>query len=118
MPIPSVSKLDTILNYANSPGHALRVSHSASEPPHGGVDGINHQDCKNAQNQSCALIPAALLCYGRALQRRRGNKNPIVIHIAAMLEALNDMPLRAVYMVVRQLYLLQQASRDETPQQE
>lgn len=45
-------------------------------------------------------------------------KNPIVIHIAAMLEALNDMPLRAVYMVVRQLYLLQQASRDETPQQE
>lgn len=45
-------------------------------------------------------------------------KNPIVIHIAAMLEALDDMPLRAVYMVVRQLYLLQQASRDETPQQE
>ena len=45
-------------------------------------------------------------------------KNPIVIHIAAMLEALDDMPLRAVYMVVRQLYLLQQASRDETLPQE
>lgn len=45
-------------------------------------------------------------------------KNPIVMHIAAMLEALDDMPLRAVYMVVRQLYLLQQASRDETLQQE
>lgn len=44
-------------------------------------------------------------------------KNPIVMHIAAMLEALDDMPLRAVYMVVRQLYLLQQASRDETLQQ-
>lgn len=40
-------------------------------------------------------------------------KNPIVIHIAAMLEALDEMPLRAVYMVVRQLYLLQQASKDE-----
>lgn len=45
-------------------------------------------------------------------------KNPIVIHIAAMLEALDDMPLRAVYMVVRQLYLLQKASRDETLPQE
>lgn len=45
-------------------------------------------------------------------------KNPIVIHIATMLEALDDMPLRAVYMVVRQLYLLQQASRDETLPQE
>lgn len=45
-------------------------------------------------------------------------KNPIVIHIAAMLEALDDMPLRAVYMVVRQLYLLQQASRDEALPQE
>ena len=45
-------------------------------------------------------------------------KNPIVIHIAAMLEALDDMPLRAVYMVVRQLYLLQQASRKEDLQQE
>lgn len=44
--------------------------------------------------------------------------NPIVIHIAAMLEALDDMPLRAVYMVVRQLYLLQQASQEEATQSE
>lgn len=41
--------------------------------------------------------------------------NPIVIHIAAMLETLDDMPLRAVYMVVRQMYLLQQASEEGTP---
>lgn len=40
-------------------------------------------------------------------------KNPIVIHIAAMLEAMEEMPLRAVYMVVRQLYLLQQSPKDE-----
>lgn len=45
-------------------------------------------------------------------------QNPIVIHIAMMLEALDEMPLRAVYMVVRQLYLLQQASKQETTQQE
>lgn len=45
-------------------------------------------------------------------------QNPIVIHIATMLEALDEMPLRAVYMVVRQLYLLQQASKQEAPQQE
>lgn len=42
-------------------------------------------------------------------------ENPIVIHIAAMLEALDDMPLRAVYMVVRQLYLLQESSKEDTP---
>ena len=42
-------------------------------------------------------------------------ENPIVIHIAAMLEALDEMPLRAVYMVVRQLYLLQQSSKEDTP---
>lgn len=45
-------------------------------------------------------------------------QNPIVIHIATMLEALDEMPLRAVYMVVRQLYLLQQASKQEATQQE
>lgn len=45
-------------------------------------------------------------------------KNPIVIHIAAMLEAFDEMPLRAVYMVVRQLYLLQESSRGEDTQQE
>lgn len=45
-------------------------------------------------------------------------KNPIVIHIAAMLEALDDMPLRAVYMVVRQLYLLQTGAHDAPIQQE
>lgn len=45
-------------------------------------------------------------------------QNPIVIHIAAMLEALDEMPLRAVYMVVRQLYLLQQSSKQEGVQQE
>lgn len=44
-------------------------------------------------------------------------KNPIVIHIAAMLEALDDMPLRAVYMVVRQFYLLQQASKQASTDQ-
>lgn len=42
-------------------------------------------------------------------------KNPIVIHIAAMLEALDEMTLRAVYMVVRQLYMLQQSSKEDTP---
>lgn len=42
-------------------------------------------------------------------------KNPIVIHIAAMLEAMDEMPLRAVYMVVRQLYLLQESSKEDTP---
>ena len=42
-------------------------------------------------------------------------EKPIVIHIAAMLEALDEMPLRAVYMVVRQLYLLQQSSKEDTP---
>ena len=45
-------------------------------------------------------------------------ENTIVIHIAAMLEALDEMPLRAAYMVVRQLYLLQQASKEEPTQQE
>lgn len=42
-------------------------------------------------------------------------ENPIVIHIAAMLEALDEMPLRAVYMVVRQMYLLQESSGEDTP---
>lgn len=42
-------------------------------------------------------------------------ENPIVIHIAAMLETLDDMPLRAVYMIVRQLYLLQESSKEDTP---
>lgn len=34
---------------------------------------------------------------------------PTTIHIAAMVDELEDGPLRAVYMVVRQLYELQMA---------
>lgn len=45
-------------------------------------------------------------------------KNPIVIHIAAMLETMDEMPLRAVYMVVRQLYLLQHPTQGVDTQQE
>lgn len=35
------------------------------------------------------------------------DNKPIILHIAAMLEKFEEMPLRAVYMVVKQLYDLQ-----------
>ena len=38
--------------------------------------------------------------------------NPIVLHIEAMLETLDPDPLRAVYMVVKQMYELQKHSTD------
>lgn len=31
-------------------------------------------------------------------------KQPVILHISRMLEALEEGPLRAVYMVVKQLY--------------
>ena len=39
-------------------------------------------------------------------------KNPIVIHMAFKLEQLEEAPLRAAYMVVEQLYSLQNAKNN------
>lgn len=41
------------------------------------------------------------------------NTEPILAHIIAMLRQLEEDPLRVVYMVVRQLYEMQQATKTE-----
>lgn len=40
-------------------------------------------------------------------------KNPIVIHMVSKLEKLEEAPLRAAYMAVEQLYLLQEAKNKD-----
>lgn len=41
------------------------------------------------------------------------DNQPIIIHISGMLTEFEEGPLRAVYMVVRQLYLMQKALKTE-----
>lgn len=40
------------------------------------------------------------------------DKKPIIIHISRMLEDLPEDPLRAVYMVVKQMYELKRPQED------
>lgn len=50
--------------------------------------------------------------YGKAIQQRRRNrmeKGPVISHIDMMLNHLDEGAIRAVYMVVKELYTLSQS---------
>lgn len=44
------------------------------------------------------------------------DRHPVTEHIAAMVDKLGDDPRRAVYMIVKELYRLQQALNERVPQ--
>lgn len=55
------------------------------------------------------------LFYGEASQTHQGGigmADPIILHIEAMLATFEQEPLRAVYMVVKQMYDLQKQSKN------
>lgn len=57
-------------------------------------------------------------CYGDAIKSKGADaamnyKKPTTIHIAAMVDDLDDAGTRAVYMVVKQIYELQKILRKE-----
>lgn len=57
------------------------------------------------------------MCYGGAIKNKEARcsveRKPTTEHIAAMVDKLEEDSLRAVYMIVKQVYELQKALRKE-----
>lgn len=53
-----------------------------------------------------------VFCYGKTIQAKeayRMEKGPVISHISLMLNHLDEGAIRAVYMVVKELYTLSQS---------
>lgn len=53
-----------------------------------------------------------VFCYGKTIQAKeayRMEKGPVILHIEMMLNHLDEGAIRAVYMIVKELYTLSQS---------